>query len=141
MTGRAVRTSRESRPVLVDKAATSPASRPAEEGAKAAPASRRLSGRNRSVRRLSLSWLVVIFFFIFTVAPYAWLVLTSLKREQDAVHIPIQWLPRPATVANYVDMFSNAAASLGIPTSPALWNTVVISLSSTLLALVLGLPA
>jgi multiple sugar transport system permease protein len=38
-------------------------------------------------------------------------------------------------------MFTSGGASLGIPTSPALWNTVVISLSSTLLALVLGLPA
>lgn len=95
----------------------------------------------RNVGRSFLAWLVIGLFFLFSAGPYLWLVLTSLKTEQDAVKVPIQALPTAPTMANYIDMFTNAAASLGIPTSPALWNTVIISLGSTTLALLLGLPA
>jgi multiple sugar transport system permease protein len=89
----------------------------------------------------SVAWVVLVGFLIFTIAPYAWLVITSLKTEAGAVHLPVNLLPQPPTTESYRDVLNGGGSSLGISTTPALRNTIIVSLSSTVLALILGLPA
>lgn len=88
------------------------------------------SKRNRQILVTVLGWLAagILFFPIF------WMVLTSLKTEVEAVSIPPKLFFQP-TLENYVtiqeraDYFSFAM------------NSVVISVGSTLLALILAVPA
>ncbi|MGG2398913.1 carbohydrate ABC transporter permease [Pseudomonas sp. SH1-B] len=88
------------------------------------------SRRLHSVLIGTLSWLIaaVIFF------PILWMVMTSLKTEIDAFATPPQFLFMP-TLENYLhinersDYFAFA------------WNSVLISVSATLLCMLLAVPA
>ena len=88
------------------------------------------SRRLQSVLIGTLSWAIaaVIFF------PILWMVLTSLKTEIDAFATPPQFIFMP-TLENYLhinersDYFAFA------------WNSVLISVSATLLCMLLAVPA
>ncbi len=66
--------------------------------------------------------------------PILWMVLTSLKTENDAIAFPPAWIFTP-TLENW------RIAVLGGPVLEFMGNTAWITLGSTLLALALGFPA
>lgn len=80
---------------------------------------------------LSLLTLVLSFLMFF---PILWMVLTSLKTEDMAIAVPPQFVFTP-TFENWRAVF------VGTPFVEFLGNTVFITLLSTLLALLLGVPA
>lgn len=80
---------------------------------------------------LSLLTLVLSFLMFF---PILWMVLTSLKTEDMAISVPPQFIFTP-TFENWRAVF------VGTPFVEFLGNTVFITLLSTLLALLLGVPA
>ncbi len=86
-------------------------------------------------------WLVITAYFLFTVIPYGWLMLTSLKPESQTVKLPIQYLPSPPVLTNYLEVLLARGGALAISVGPAFVNTVIIAFSSTLVALIVGLPA
>jgi sorbitol/mannitol transport system permease protein len=77
------------------------------------------------------AWLVGIIFVI----PILYMVLTSLHAPQDAQTYPPSW-GAPLTFDNYGGLFSGAN-----PITPALINSVITSVLSTLLVLALAIPA
>jgi sorbitol/mannitol transport system permease protein len=97
-----------------------PAGRPARSGAGSA----RLGVR---------AWGVGLLF----VTPVLWMVLTSLHSETDAATNPPS-LFAPLTLDGYADFFG---ASSGASPWPPLINSATASITSTLLVLVLSLPA
>ncbi|GCE09402.1 carbohydrate ABC transporter permease [Dictyobacter aurantiacus] len=54
----------------------------------------------------SLMWLLAIMF----VLPFLWMIIASLKREIDVFSVPIQWLPNPLELTNYVVVWTGAHA-------------------------------
>lgn len=66
--------------------------------------------------------------------PILWMLLTSFKPEQLALIVPPRILV-PPTLENY------QVAILQSPYLEFLWNTLIITLTATLVALVLGVPA
>ncbi|MFI2026346.1 carbohydrate ABC transporter permease [Streptomyces buecherae] len=104
------------------------------------PAARRrpLAGPQRAARRRGaalglLAWLVGLLFFL----PVAWMVLTSLHSEQDAATNPPS-LGASLTWDGYRTFFG---ADGGASPWPSLINSLTASVCSTLLVLVLALPA
>lgn len=96
---------------------------------------RRAPGRGRiargSLTRVLLgllTWVVVLLFFF----PVAWMALTGFKHESDAATNPPHFVFRP-TLTQYQSAVSKAG--------PYLTHSVTITLVSTLLVLVLALPA
>ncbi len=77
-----------------------------------------------------LGWTVALLMFF----PVAWMVLTSLKTEIDAVHSPPLLVFHP-TLANFTHVIY-LGNYLG-----ALTNSVAISLGSTVLGLLIAMPA
>lgn len=49
-------------------------------------------------------WVVAILFAL----PFFWMVISSLKREIDVFRMPIRWLPEPATLNNYITVWTGA---------------------------------
>ncbi|MBF4601597.1 carbohydrate ABC transporter permease [Frigoribacterium sp. VKM Ac-1396] len=97
-----------------------------------------LAGRSRRGRAGSavlglVAWLVGLAFF----APVAWMVLTSLHSETDAATNPPSILA-PLTLDGYANFFG---ANSGASPWPPLINSASASILSTLLVLVLALPA
>ncbi len=76
-----------------------------------------------------LAWLLTLLFF----APVAWMVLTSLHTEADAATNPPS-IFAPLTFANYGTMFDRGV-------SAPLINSATASIVSTLLVLLLAVPA
>jgi sorbitol/mannitol transport system permease protein len=81
------------------------------------------------VRWALFTWVVTLLFF----APVAWMVLTSLHREADAATNPPSPFA-PITFSNYALLFDRGVA-------PFLINSATASILSTLLVLVLAVPA
>jgi len=69
------------------------------------------------------------------VAPIYWLVTISIKRDIDQFAVPPLWIHFQPTVRHYVELFrgGNLARSL--------WNSTFVASLSTLLAMLLGVPA
>ncbi len=76
-----------------------------------------------------LAWALTLLFF----APVAWMVLTSLHREADAATNPPSVFA-PITFSNYGALFDRGVA-------PFLINSATASVVSTLLVLLLAIPA
>jgi len=100
--------------------------------ARAVPAPVRRARRRGAALGL-LAWLVGIVFFL----PIAWMVLTSFHSEPDAATNPPS-LAAPLTLNAYRTFFS-AGGSAG--PWPPLINSATASVASTLLVLLLALPA
>ncbi|MFI9779655.1 carbohydrate ABC transporter permease [Streptomyces sp. NPDC051956] len=80
-----------------------------------------------------VAWLAGILFFL----PIAWMVLTSFHSEENAATNPPSFAAS-LTLDGYRDFFGTAG---GASPWPALVNSTVASLASTLFVLVLALPA
>ncbi len=94
----------------------------------------RTRGRFRGGAGLGLvAWLAGIVFFL----PIAWMALTSFHSETDAATNPPSW-GAALTLDGYREFFG---AGGGASPWPALINSTVASVTSTLLVLVLALPA
>ena len=76
-----------------------------------------------------VAWILTLFFF----APVAWMVLTSFHREADAASNPPKVFA-PLTFEHYGELFGRDIA-------PFLINSVTASVVSTLLVLLLAVPA
>jgi multiple sugar transport system permease protein len=101
--------------------------------------------RSRRVRRNDilrdlLLWIILLIFFI----PALWIILTSIRiRSEIDVHPPV-WIPTQLSLDSYKILFGmptpEGAFGLGgeIPVTDYARNSIVIALTSTLLALTFG---
>jgi len=89
------------------------------------------SDTNRSLFAQMLLLLAIIIFCVF---PFYWMVTTSLKTQILALESPPVWVFEP-TYSNYAKVLFDDAV-LG-----TLINSLIVSVSTTLLAIALGLPA
>ena len=80
----------------------------------------------------ALAWLVGLLWIF----PFGWTVLTSFKTEQDAA---AQTLHQGLTFGRYSDVAHSTAGTLSLQT--AFMNSVVVVVVSTLIVLLLALPA
>jgi multiple sugar transport system permease protein len=84
--------------------------------------------------------LFLLLMLLFTVLPMLWMVITSLKTQFAAFQYPPQWWPAAPTLDNYVRLL--------LPTSPTgqeflqyMWNSIFVSSCSTILGVVVAVPA
>lgn len=67
--------------------------------------------------------------------PFLWMVVSSFKSLAELYHIPITWLPKAITVANYEKVLFDS----NVPRYFV--NSSIVSLGSTILGLVFATPA
>ena len=108
----------------------------------AAPVSgRQVWGERRRTALLTLGGMLVA---LYVLAPFAWLVLTSLMHERDALTVPPQWLPNAPTLDNYLSFFnpSGTRAVVGSraaeQTLPSMANSMIAAAGMAVLNVVLG---
>jgi multiple sugar transport system permease protein len=90
-------------------------------------------------------FLILIYFLnaviiLWTVAPYLWLIISSLSYKIDLLTVPLQWIPRRLTLENYISLFVDRGSTSGNVSLflASLRNSVIVAFSSTLLAMSLG---
>lgn len=74
---------------------------------------------------------LIVLPFIF---PFVWMVLSSVKTQIQIITIPPQWVFKP-TFEHYIEVFQQYELAKSI------WNSLVVSVGSTVFSLILGLPA
>ena len=94
-----------------------------------------MARRSRRLGRLSIR-LGLALFAVWTLAPIAWLVLSSLMQQQALTATPPDFSLASFTMQNYVQVMSSAAA-LG----RGLANSLVVAVATTGVALAVGAPA
>lgn len=62
--------------------------------------------KSSAVLRRVLLYIVLILIAVIMVAPFLWMLSTSLKTQYDAVKIPPVWIPDPPQWENYVKLFT-----------------------------------
>ncbi len=60
-----------------------------------------MMGKRRNIFPLAGRYVLLALFFVFTVFPFLWLLLTSLKGSRELYEFPVRYLPREATLSNY----------------------------------------
>ena len=63
-----------------------------------------MKARKRFPIGRAILYVVLIFWAIFMIMPFAWMILTSLKAQAEAMKVPIVWLPKEPQWQNYVDV-------------------------------------
>lgn len=95
----------------------------------------------RHLARRIVIYLLLAFFSLFVLVPFAYMVSTSLKVEEQLFVWPIQWLPDPIQGQNYIQAFKELGQiAPGLTFLRILANTLVITLlamSAELLAVTL----
>jgi multiple sugar transport system permease protein len=76
------------------------------------------------IGRKIIPHMLLILVGLLFLAPFAWLLLTTFKTEEEIFVIPIQWIPTEWIWDNYVNAVNM------IPFIKYTWNTVVIALMS-----------
>jgi multiple sugar transport system permease protein len=100
----------------------------------------------RPVTRKPIDWwrwcgrAVLVFLLIFTVAPMAWMVLTSIKTQFAAMQYPPQWWPTEPTLDNYFKLL-DPSKSVGQDFLRYFLNSLYVSTATTLLGVVVAVPA
>ncbi len=67
-----------------------------------------------------LMWVIALLFL----APFAWMVVSSLKREIDVFRFPIRWIPEPLTWKNYVEVWTGPH-----PLTRYIGNSMIVSVA------------
>jgi multiple sugar transport system permease protein len=94
---------------------------------------------SRILRAFAITLVLVFFLF-----PIVWILLMSFQTNEEILHLPPSLVFHP-TLANYAALISGhlqtAAGLLDITFLHNLWNSVLLSSVSVLVALLLGVPA
>jgi multiple sugar transport system permease protein len=90
-----------------------------------------------------LLYATVLLIVVWTIAPYVWLILSSLSYKIDLVTVPLKWIPSRLTLDNYRSLFySYGGTSVNVELFiRSLKNSAIISLSTMLVCLPLGVMA
>jgi multiple sugar transport system permease protein len=99
--------------------------------------------RTTTIGRI-VRWILLLLVGLFFLFPIFWVLLMSFQTNAQILRIPPSLFFEP-TLENYAALISGrletAAGTLEISFMRNLWNSVILSSSSVLLALVLGVPA
>ena len=85
----------------------------------------------RKIAYTAAAWAVGLLIFF----PVLWTILTSFKTEVSAVASPPEFLNADWTLENYADVWARSDYPRFF------WNSVIISIGSTLLGLLVAIPA
>ena len=90
--------------------------------------------RSRLVRLLAIE-IPILAIVVFAIAPYAWMVLTSIRPDADLSVFPLRSLPSPVPLAHYVTLLQQTSFLQN------LFNSLVIATGAVVVGLVTSVPA
>lgn len=85
-------------------------------------------------------YILVIIIFVFTVAPFSWLIISSISTKTEILSIPPHWIPHNPTLASYKAIFFGGARTTRTARyfKNALINSVIVAGSVTVFCLIIG---
>ena len=87
-------------------------------------------------------WLIRLGVFIAMVillVPGLWVVLTAFRPNIEILARPAVWIPQQPTLDNFARLFGFSNAQQGLPVAQYFTNSLVISITSTVIAIIIGM--
>ncbi len=72
-------------------------------------------------------------------APFAWLIISSVAAPADLLTKPLTWIPAHASLSRYTDIFFGANSETVVTFRAALLNSAIVAASSVLISLGVGI--
>jgi multiple sugar transport system permease protein len=97
----------------------------------------------KRIGRIVLYVLVAVI-VIWTVAPFAWLIVASISTKKDLITLPLRWFPQQPTLENYKAMLFGTSGNTTDAASQfmhALINSLIVACVVTVISLIIGLLA
>ena len=73
------------------------------------------------------------------VLPGAWVVITAFRPNIEVLARPAVWIPQNPTLDNFARLFGFSSAQQGLPVAQYFINSLVISVTSTVVAVLIGM--
>lgn len=84
-------------------------------------------------------WLGIFVAMLILVVPGAWVVLTAFRPNIEVLARPAVWIPQKLTLNNFLGIFGLLPTQQGLPVASYFVNSLVISITSTLIAIAIGM--
>lgn len=78
-------------------------------------------------------YVAALFIAVWVLAPYAWLIISSLSTKIDLLNVPLKWIPSRPTLENYRGLFSDGQSALSQGMSffsRSMLNSLIVTFSS-----------
>ncbi|SHJ13485.1 carbohydrate ABC transporter membrane protein 2, CUT1 family [Shimia gijangensis] len=86
-----------------------------------------------------LIWIVTFFIMLIICMPGLWIILSAFRTNGEILTKPAIWIPQNLTLDNFRAIFGFGENVVGIPVASYFRNSLVISITSTALALLIGM--
>ncbi len=86
-----------------------------------------------------LKYIFAVFVLIGTLAPFSWLIISSISPEKDLLAKPLQWIPSRLTFQRYISIFTESESNkVTYVFRQAMGNSIKIALSVVTISLISG---
>jgi multiple sugar transport system permease protein len=93
---------------------------------------RRCGGGPRQTAGKVVGYLLLIGISALVVVPFLWMVISSLKRDNEVFTVPIEWIPHAFRWRNYIDIWTR------VPMATYLKNSMLLATTITFLQVLTG---
>jgi len=97
----------------------------------------------RSVLRKRLGaiglWILTFLLMVIMCVPGLWVVLTAFRPNSEVLAKPAIWIPENPGFGNFAKIFGFGADQIAIPVTAYFMNSLIIALTSTAIALLIGM--
>ena len=84
-------------------------------------------------------WLTTFLLMVIMCVPGLWVVLSAFRPNREILAKPPIWVPEVMTLNNFGKIFGFGAEQVAIPVLSYFWNSMVIAMTSTVIALIIGM--
>jgi len=85
------------------------------------------------------SWILTFILMVIICVPGLWVVLTAFRPNAEVLAKPAVWIPQVFNLNNFGKIFGFGAEQLAIPVPAYFANSLIIALTSTFIALLIGM--
>lgn len=84
-------------------------------------------------------WLLTFVLMVIMCVPGLWVMLSAFRPNREILAKPPIWVPEVLTLNNFGKIFGFGAEQVGIPVASYFMNSMIIALTSTVIALIIGM--
>ncbi|MGL6211574.1 MAG: carbohydrate ABC transporter permease [Paracoccaceae bacterium] len=95
------------------------------------------SRASKQAKKVAL-WLATFFLMLVMCLPGLWVVLSAFRPNREILAKPPVWVPEEVSLINFAKIFGFGAEQVGIPVGSYFANSMIIALTSTVIALIIG---
>lgn len=93
----------------------------------------------RSVTSTIVIYVAAVLTAVVILAPFAWLVISSLAAPADLLARPLRWIPENASFSRYAQVFSDSGGGAAATFRAAMVNSAIVATSSVLISMGVGI--